>query len=64
MSDLLHTCMNCGDYYDDFCLLNLDSEYSPFFCDCGNELHFRDDGSITECNHCLPDRTTGAFKNA
>lgn len=23
-------------------------------CDCGNELHWRDDGSLSDCNRCTP----------
>lgn len=28
------------------------------WCECGEELHWRDDDSLSECNFCYPDRTT------
>ncbi|MBJ2564507.1 hypothetical protein JF987_24845 [Salmonella enterica subsp. enterica serovar Agona] len=27
-------------------------------CECGEELHYYDDGSLTRCNSCDPDRET------
>ncbi len=33
------------------------------WCECGNELHYRDDDSLSECNSCNPDRKTGYQKN-
>lgn len=26
----------------------------PVRCDCGNELHWRDDGSLGDCDRCTP----------
>lgn len=27
-------------------------------CECGNELHYYDDGSLSRCNTCDPDKET------
>lgn len=28
------------------------------WCDCGEELHWNDDESLSDCNSCNPDRRT------